>query len=118
MHELKSETDLARFKAQLATLTPERPSASFDVVVPCPDGTKVYRRWTDLAIFDEHGHLREYLSVGRDTTDQKVAEEALWASEARLRTVVSSAPVILFAVDVDRVFTMAEGRGLEALGVT
>jgi diguanylate cyclase (GGDEF)-like protein/PAS domain S-box-containing protein len=118
MRELKSEADLARFKAQLATLTPEHPSASFDVVVTRPDGTRLHRHWTDLAIFDERGQVREYLSVGRDTTEQKAAEEALRASEARLRTVVSSAPVMLFAVDADRVFTMAEGRGIEALGVT
>ena len=118
MADLKTESDMARFKAQLDTLTPEHPSASFDVIVTRPDGSKGYRRWTDLAIFDERGQVREYLSVGRDTTEQKVAEEALRESEARLRTVVSSAPVILFAVDADRVFTMAEGRGLEALGVT
>ena len=118
MADLKTESDMARFKAQLDTLTPEHPSASFDVIVTRPDGSKGYRRWTDLAIFDERGQVREYLSVGRDTTEQKVAEEALRESEARLRTVVSSAPVILFAVDADRVFTMAEGRSLEALGVT
>ena len=115
---MKSDADLARFKSDLATLTPERPSATFDVAGTRPDGGRVYRRWTDLAIFDDRGTVREYLSVGRDVTEQTLAEEALRASEARLRTVVSSAPVVLFAVDSHRVFTMAEGRGLEALGVT
>ena len=115
---MKTEADVARFRSQLAMLTPEQPSASFEVVSTATDGSKLYRRWTDLAIFDERGQVREYLSVGRDTTEQRAAEEALRESEARLRAVVSSAPVILFAVDADRVFTMAEGRGLEALGVS
>lgn len=32
-----------------------------------------------------------------------------------LRTVVGSAPIVLFALDVDGVFTLSEGRGLDAL---
>jgi diguanylate cyclase (GGDEF)-like protein/PAS domain S-box-containing protein len=118
MADLKDAEELARMRAQLATLTPERPSATFDVPVSGPDGSRAYRRWTDLAIFDEHGQAREYLSVGRDVTEQKLAELARQASESRLRTVVSSAPVVLFAIDQQHVFTMAEGRGLEALNVT
>jgi diguanylate cyclase (GGDEF)-like protein/PAS domain S-box-containing protein len=114
----KSPEDFARFQADLASLTPDAPSAVFDVVVHGLDGSKTYRRWTDLAVFDEYGTVLEYLSVGRDVTAEKLAAEALRESEARLRTVVSSAPVILFAVDANRVFTIADGRGLESLGVT
>ncbi len=44
-------------------------------------------------------------------------EEALRASEERLRTVVSNAPVVLFAVDTDGVFTLSEGKGLKVLGL-
>ena len=51
-------------------------------------------------------------------TEQKLAELRASASESRLRTVMSSAPVVLFAIDQQHVFTMAEGRGLEALNVT
>ena len=72
---MKSEADVERFRGQLAMLTPSVPSAAFEVVSTTADGSKVYRRWTDLAIFDEHGQVREYLSVGRDTTEQKAAEE-------------------------------------------
>ena len=43
-------------------------------------------------------------------------EEALRTSEERLRTLVSNVPVILFAVDRAGVFTLSEGKGLEALG--
>jgi diguanylate cyclase (GGDEF)-like protein/PAS domain S-box-containing protein len=112
------EKNLTRMRGQLATLTPERPSATFDGVTIHPDGTRQHKRWTDRAVFDAEGRVREYLSVGRDVTEQKVAELALRASEARLRTVVSGAQIVLFALDQNRVFTMAEGRGLESLGVT
>lgn len=33
-----------------------------------------------------------------------------------LRTVVSNAPIVVFAMDADGVFTLSEGRGLEVLG--
>jgi PAS domain S-box-containing protein len=39
-------------------------------------------------------------------------------NERRLRTVITSAPVVLYALDRSGVFTLAEGRGLDALGVT
>lgn len=36
--------------------------------------------------------------------------------EERLRTVVSNAPIVLYALDKEGNFTLAEGKGLEALG--
>jgi PAS domain S-box-containing protein len=54
----------------------------------------------------------------RDITMRKRLEEALRESEARVRTVVSGAPIILFAVDHAGVITLSEGKGLAALGLT
>jgi diguanylate cyclase (GGDEF)-like protein/PAS domain S-box-containing protein len=116
--EIIADGDVDRLRTQLASLTPERPSASFEVVSAAPDGGNRYHRWTDLAVFDDANNVRTYLSVGRDVSEQRLAEDALRASESRLRAVVSGAPVILFSVDQHRVITMAEGRGLELLGVT
>ena len=50
--------------------------------------------------------------------EQRRIEVALRASEARLRAVVTNSPVLLFALDRDGVFTLAEGKGLAALGLT
>ena len=46
-----------------------------------------------------------------------LANAALQESEARLRTVIGNAPVVLFALDRAGVITLAEGKGLDDLGV-
>ena len=47
------------------------------------------------------GKLVEYQSVGRDTTEKKLAEEALRESEARLHAVVQGSPIPQFVIGRD-----------------
>jgi len=47
----------------------------------------------------------------------RLFERTQAALEERLRTVVSNAPVILYALDREGTLTLAEGKGLEALGL-
>ena len=58
-----------------------------------------------------------FIVNSRDVTERRTQERALRASKERLRTVVAGAPLVLFALDQHGVFTLAEGRGLDALGV-
>lgn len=50
-----------------------------------------------------------------DITEQKKAEQAVRDAQSRLNTILSSAPVVLWATDGDGVFTLSCGKGLEAL---
>ena len=51
-----------------------------------------------------------------EISDRKQAESALWESETRLHTVVTQAPIILYATNRQGVLTVLEGKGLEGLG--
>jgi PAS domain S-box-containing protein len=55
-------------------------------------------------------------AVVRDVTDRRIGREALKQTETRLRTVVSSASLVLFALDQNGVVTLSEGEGLKAMG--
>ena len=52
-----------------------------------------------------------------DITARKHTEQALRESRRLLYTVVNSAPIVLFALDCDGVFTLSEGQELERLGL-
>jgi PAS domain S-box-containing protein len=60
---------------------------------------------------------RESSDRERDLVERKRMEEELRRSEARYRAIVTGSPVALFAVNSEGVFTLAEGKGLEALGL-
>ena len=57
------------------------------------------------------------LLLATDATEHRRAEGARRESEERLHTVVTQAPVFLFAVDCQGMFTLFEGHTLEALGL-
>jgi PAS domain S-box-containing protein len=70
-----------------------------------------------VPVVDEHG-----MHVGLLTRQSLLAamieqKHALARSEAMLRSVLESAPVVVFAVDREGIFTLSEGNGLAALGL-
>ena len=56
------------------------------------------------------------LEQKRVRAEQRRTEEALRQSDERLRAVITSAPIVLWALDDQCVFTFSEGKGLEPLG--
>ena len=85
------DQDLVR--KHFASLTKDHPTAIITHRILLADGQVRWQRWSDRAIFDKNGKITEYQSVGRDVTEQKLAEEALRASEASLASIFRAAPV-------------------------
>ena len=59
---------------------------------------------------------RSLLALKQEMSERRRAEEALRATSEHLNTVITNSPVIMSALDKDGVFTLYEGKGLEALG--
>jgi len=80
------------------------------------DGSTRWTEWTDRAIFDDDGVLREYQGIGRDITDRKRMENALIASEEKYRTLVESldASILLVNMNGEILFANSQiSRGLQ-----
>ncbi len=63
------------------------------------------------ALRREVGALRAEIELFRS------AETELRDTEQRLRALVQQAPIVVFAIDRDGIFTLSEGHGLEILGL-
>ncbi len=76
-----------------------------------------YIEISSKAFYDEHGKIIGSRDIIRDVTDRKKIERELINSEQKFRTVVTNSEAIIFILDNEGVFTLSEGKGLEALGL-
>jgi len=64
-------------------------------------------------------HLeRENEALRKALKEAAAAQDQLRETEQRLRAVIDHAPIVVFATDADGMFTLSEGRGLWALGLS
>lgn len=81
------------------------------------DNTQRLIAWSISRMAESSGSSPHVVATGVDVTEHRRVEEALRASEELLRNVVSNAPIVLFALDRNGIFTLSEGKGLDALGL-
>jgi diguanylate cyclase (GGDEF)-like protein/PAS domain S-box-containing protein len=62
-------------------------------------------------------HAREVVELEGEVAELRRAKEALHREAAAYRGVIANLPVALFAVDLEGVFMITEGKGLEFLGL-
>ena len=89
----------------------------FDTVRVRKDGSKVCISVTVSPIKDSTGMTIGASKVARDITQRKQTEEALRASEGRLRLVTDNARVGLVMVNCERQYTFANATYAEILGL-
>lgn len=130
------EEEQAKVLQAFAALTPEHPFYCSEREYPGENGQSRWISWVDQGIFDSRGRLVEILSVGREITEQKRAEQQLQAlnreleAQVELRTAKLQQALhfegVLRAISSRMVVSLNEGEILEevvralaeALGLT
>lgn len=69
------EEDRIKLKQKLAVLTVDNPVTIDEQRNVRPDGRIVWHQWSNRALFNEHGEIIEYQSVGSDITERRRLEE-------------------------------------------
>jgi two-component system, cell cycle sensor histidine kinase and response regulator CckA len=81
------------------------------------DGRRIDVSMTISPIFDDTGVVTGRSSIARDISDRKYAERELRGANERLRALLSSAPIALWAIDAAGIVVVSEGQLLPQLGV-
>ncbi|EQD69785.1 response regulator receiver modulated diguanylate cyclase/phosphodiesterase with PAS/PAC sensor(s) [mine drainage metagenome] len=64
------------------------------------------------------GNLVAFYSIYRDLSALRDAEWRLAQTQTRLDAILSQAPIVLFTLDTDAVFTFCAGKAMESAGLT
>ena len=106
----ESEEERARHEADLAA---HRPFRDLELRRHDRNGGLRFVSVSGEPLFDEHGRFRGYRGVGRDITEKKLAERALRASEARLKSLLNLSSDWYWEQDEELRFTMIAGRAAD-----
>jgi len=77
------------------------------------DGRKVIMEYTIIPITDKEGEITYFESIGRDITERKLAEQELFESENRYRSLVELSPEAVFVHQKGKIlFINQEGAAI------
>jgi PAS domain S-box-containing protein len=95
---------------------------TYEHQVIAPDGTIRWQQWTDRALVDETGTVKEYQSIGMDITRRHLMKLKLQESEARTQALLDASPEVAFLIDtrgnllaVNKAFCLRFGKTAEEL---
>ncbi|MCC6801386.1 MAG: PAS domain S-box protein [Anaerolineae bacterium] len=95
--------DFSVIRSAFGTITPEKPTITYEHRVITPAGAVGWLQWTDRAIFNARGSIIEYQSAGRDITSLKRAEEAEREERQFAEALIATAALISSTLDLDEV---------------
>ncbi len=102
------EAEREPLKRAILGLTPDNPVLYSEAERrTLPNGEVGWFEWTNRAIFDEAGNVLEYQAVGRDVTEQYLAEINLRQSEAQHRAIVQDQNEMICRFDTELRLTFA-----------
>jgi PAS domain S-box-containing protein len=112
------EEDRESVLENISSLTIDSPIMTHEHKVSAPNRQIHWQRWTNRALYDEHGCLVYYQSFGEDITVRKNAEQALKESEEHYKMLAESMNDGLTQVDENGILVYVNSKCAEMLGYT
>jgi PAS domain S-box-containing protein len=103
---------IEQYRAVFASASP---TSSYETWIQRKDGTERFVQ-SRAEVIAEQGRPRALLSIIRDITERKQAEEALREREERLQVALTLAPVMVFTQDMELRYTWAQSSILGVPG--
>jgi diguanylate cyclase (GGDEF)-like protein/PAS domain S-box-containing protein len=113
--ELIPDEDRKAVAEHLASLSADKAVSTLDHGFLTADGDKRRVQWTYRAILDDVRDVTEFQAVGRDITEQRIAEEHLRESEEKYRLLIQTLPHAVVIIQ-DRRIIFVNPAGLAMLG--
>ncbi len=80
------------------------------------NGERVWIAWTNKTVLDEHGQVKEILSVGSDITERKQAVDTLRVRTQQLEAIRAVSAEITRELDLPTLLTLIHRRATDLLG--
>jgi PAS domain S-box-containing protein len=116
LYDFVDAEDLAAVRAHLeATLRGTVPVSSVNRMRSA-EGARRWVAWTNRPVIDAEGRATALQSVGRDITEQRLAEERLAAAKRRVRRLYEATPAIMHSIDAEGRLIDVSDRWLALMG--
>jgi two-component system, cell cycle sensor histidine kinase and response regulator CckA len=102
----------------IESISREFPTVEIEGRIIRPDGKVRWTHWSQTGVFDEQGTLIEYQALGKDITEQKLAEIALRESELKYRLLFECAGDSISVMDMQGRFLAVNPLACKMLGYT
>ncbi len=90
---------------------------AYEVELRRADGRHIWVEMNLRVLREAGGERLVWEGALSDITERRLAEDALWDSERRLRLMIEQMPAVLWSVDTGMRVTLSLGAGLAALGL-
>lgn len=116
-YNFADEQSIQEYIAQLKSLTPIKPSITNLHLLQNAHGENRWILWSETGIFDENGRLTEILSLGKDVTRMKEAQEEIDNQKRFTEGILNNIPADIAVFDDQHRYVFVNQKGLTNEGM-